>query len=68
MEASQMPTPPTDDQPGVVLRSIGEDRMLEALPEGDRNAGLARLDLMVNTVLDRLTAIGSPASDEANGS
>jgi hypothetical protein len=46
-----------------VPRLLGNDPAVrELIANDDRRTGFARLDLMVNTVLDRLTGTEPPAS------
>ena len=70
MEATRAPEPPSDDErPTGVLRPIGDGRVLDSLAETEgHHRGLARLELMVNTVLDRLTAPEGSVCDEPDAS
>jgi hypothetical protein len=68
MEASQMTQlPPEDRTPGVVLRGIDGGRALDSLDDERRVAGLARLELMLNAVMGRLTDVDGAAGKGASG-
>jgi hypothetical protein len=68
MEASQMTHHPLEDRtPTGVLRVIEGGRMLDSLDEERRAAGLARLELMLDGVLDRLTTADGTMGEEVSG-
>jgi hypothetical protein len=68
MEAAQMTQLPLEDPtPGGVLRGIDGGRALDSLDDERRADGLARLELMLNTVMGRLTDIDGAAGEEASG-
>jgi hypothetical protein len=65
MEASEQPQisfsrPETRGVFGLVG---DESAVQELISSDDRGSGFARLDLMVSTVLDRLTKVEPPASE-----
>jgi hypothetical protein len=70
MEASEMPKISLSraETRGVLGLVGNESAVQELIASDDRRTGFARLELMVNTVLDRLTASdGSPGDDLERG-
>jgi hypothetical protein len=64
MEASQMPKISLSRvETRGIFGLVGDDSAVrELISNDDRGSGFARLDLMVSTVLDRLTQVEPPAS------
>jgi hypothetical protein len=58
MEASENAGPSRQGNGGPALHRIDPDRVASTLSSGSNPAGLARLDLMVNTIFGRLVAAG----------
>jgi hypothetical protein len=65
MEASEMPKISLSRvETRGILGLVGDDSAVqELISNDDRRTGFARLDLMVGTVLDRLTKVEPPVSD-----
>jgi hypothetical protein len=58
MEASENVEPSRQGSSGPALHRVDPDRVTATLSSGSNAAGLARLDLMVNTIFGRLVAAG----------
>jgi hypothetical protein len=65
MEASEMPKISLSRvETRDIFGLVGDDSAVqELISNDDRRTGFARLDLMVSTVLDRLTKVEPPVSD-----
>jgi hypothetical protein len=65
MEASEMPKISLSRvETRGIFGLVGDDSAVqELISNDDRRTGFARLDLMVSTVLDRLTKVDPPLSD-----
>jgi hypothetical protein len=65
MEASEMPKISLNRaETRGILGLVGDDSAVkELISNDDRGSGFARLDLMLSTVLDRLTKVEPPASE-----
>lgn len=68
MEASRKPQPTLDyAAPGGAARPRGRPRLIDpgSIDYG-RRSGIVRLELMVNAVLERMTAVDEGASETMN--
>jgi hypothetical protein len=65
MEASEMPKISLSRvETRGIFGLVGDDfAVQELISNDDRGSGFARLDLMLGTVLERLTKVESPASE-----
>jgi hypothetical protein len=65
MEASEMPKISLSRvETRGIFSLVGDDSAVqELISNDDRGSGFARLDLMLSTVLDRLTKVEPPASE-----
>lgn len=65
MEASEMPKISLSRvETRGIFGLVGDDSAVqELISNDDRGTGFARLDLMLGTVLDRLTKVEPPASE-----
>ena len=60
MEASEMAEPPREGSSHPPLRRVERTQVQARLAaDGDEDSGFARLELMLNTILPRLTRTGS---------